>query len=491
MPHTFRETMRLRHALGDQASSWGKWPTLLREAKLVSVRGDEAANTPKLDFELFVKVYSEIDVLWLSSVSFISSRAVSGWNEKWGSTYSIQLFTYAGEVNVNVYTLSPSERWQQTHLRPISFLRDLMKDELAGYLATIRLRWASFCPTSLLMSFLSMLPSSVTSTGTDLNSRGLCLCPKPVKVRFDNYLSSEQFDAVLSHQVIPYVMLDVPSFNAESTEDEKADEIRLTNYTLRKCSKLRHAVIPDHFLDDDFSKWNAGDVPFTISPHLESLEFQLYAWDSWAPIFLRGISRNQNIQHLVIFVSVQYFDWSHLKQLLDDVLPGHGSLKSVKIMFGRDPDEDNELDDEDDATDDDEDYGCPLEGFVSLLAELKDSVTQLNLLHFTVMFTDEGTEERIVSSFFQDYWDKYMVPILALNWHRSQQDKRIAWGRQEPKRRRLRPGLTPALALRVLDVNRGNIYHLVTESAPSCEMAPTNATLIYQLLRETDAFKAR
>jgi hypothetical protein len=484
MPQTFRETTRLRRALGPRASSWGEWPTrqfvLLREAKLVSVREDEAANIPKLDFDFFVKVYSEIDVLWLSPTVFINSRlALCDRRVPREFCYSIVLETKASVVSVCVYTLLPSEQWEQAQLQPISFLRQLMKDLPADYLSSISLPCAQFDPPSLL-SLLSILPPSLmssTSRRMHLNSHEL-LIPKPVKVHFQHHLSREQFDAVLSHHMIPYVMLDVTSFNGTSTENEKVAEIRLTNDIMRDSSTLRHAEISDAF---PLPNWNEGDEPFTINPHLESLEFRLDPWISWGPMLLNGISRNPNIQHLEIFVYVQSFD---LKQLLSHVLPGHASLKTVKLVFERG--DDDGMDDEDEL-----DYGCPLEAFASLLVELRDSVAQLNLLHFSVLFPDYGTKERIISSSFQAYWDKNMVPILALNWYRSEQDQRTARGRQEPKRRRLRTGLTPYLALRVLDVNRGSIYHLVTTSAPSSDMAPTNATLIYRLLHETDAFKTR
>jgi hypothetical protein len=180
------------------------------------------------------------------------------------------------------------------------------------------------------------------------------------------------------------------------------------------------------------------------------------------------------------FAEAQRFDWMGLRQLLGRVLPGHASLKAVKILFQRDLEEDDVVD-----------YGCPLEGFASLLVELWDRLQEINLVHFSVLFKDTGTKERIVSSSFQDYWDKNMVPILALNWYQSERNQRTKQAQQRPKRHRLLFGRTPHLALRVLDVNRGNIYHLVTASAPSCDMAPTNSTLIYQLLRETDIFKTR
>jgi hypothetical protein len=154
-------------------------------------------------------------------------------------------------------------------------------------------------------------------------------------------------------------------------------------------------------------------------------------------------------------------------------------------VFQRDPIQDEE--DEEFA-----DYGCPLDGFASLLVELRDRVKQINLLYFSVMFTDIHTKERIFSTSFQDNWDKNMVPILALNWYQSEKGQhkaRLQKERKRRKRQRLLTQLTPHLALRVFDVNRGNFYHLVTAKAPSCDMAPTNATVIYQLLRETDAFK--
>jgi hypothetical protein len=487
MQYTVRETMRLRRTLGDQASSWCRRRSrfvLLREAKLVPVRDDEAATTPKLDFESFVEVYSEIDVLWLSSTVFISSHSGNGWNEQRESGYSIELCTKAGKVKVCMYTLSLSEEWQQAQDLTLSFLRDLMKDLPADYLSTIRLQWPPFFPPSLLMSFLSILPTSAMSGAsqrTDLNPRAVYFRPKAVMVELDSSLTRQLVNTVLSHHSISHVRLDIAGFWGLGMD--AADLIRSTNNFLRESSTLRHAVVPFIFHHARLFIQNAGDVPFTANPHLESLDFFVNSSQECTHFFLHGVSGNPNIQHLRLFVEAQYLDWKDLKQLLVSVLPGHGSLKTVRIVFQRNLEHDEE-----------EGYDCPLKSFASLLVTLSDSIKQIHLLYFSVMFIDTGTKEKIVSSSFQDYWDKNMVPILALNWYQSEKSQHKARLRQERKhrkRQRLLTQLMPHLALRVFDVNRGNIYHLVTASASECEMAPTSVTLIYQLLRETDIFKTR
>jgi hypothetical protein len=156
-------------------------------------------------------------------------------------------------------------------------------------------------------------------------------------------------------------------------------------------------------------------------------------------------------------------------------LPGHASLKTVRISFEQ-------------WRVDDADYAHRLETLLSVLVESWAAIKQTKLLCFSVESCDLLRNGQIISSSFQDFWDKNMVPILALNWHRSELAQRKALLRQQPKRQRLLSELTPHLALRLVDVNLGNIYRLVTASHSQCDMATANATMIYQLLQETDVF---
>jgi hypothetical protein len=145
MSHTSREPTHLRRTLGGHASAWGRPRSstqrlvFVREVELVTVHDEEAATTPMLDFELFVEVYSGVDVLWLSSSVFISSHTEYGWNEEWERIYSVDLRTKAGKVEGCVNTLSPLSLRQQAQHLPMSFLRDLMKDFPAGFLSCMTL----------------------------------------------------------------------------------------------------------------------------------------------------------------------------------------------------------------------------------------------------------------------------------------------------------------------------------------------------------------
>jgi hypothetical protein len=454
MQHTFRETTRLRRLLGDHASSWRRRrsPTqrfvFLREVELVPVCGSDA-NAPTLDFDFFVEVYSEVDVVWLSATVFISPHTSYGWNEQWESGYSIELCTKAGKVKVCMYSLFLSEEWQEAQELAISFLRNLMKDLPANYLSTISIQWPPSFPLSLLMPFLSILPTSAMSGSSQralLNQRAVHFSPKTVTVALDSHLSHDLVDAVLSHHRIPHVKLIFSGWWNPETGD-MAGEIRAANNSLRESSTLRHVVFPFQF---PFGGLPAGDVPFTANPHLESLEFFLDSFleCSTTSMFLHGVACNPNIQHLRIFVEAQNPDWKNLTQVLGSVLPGHGSLKTVRIVFQRNLEEDEE-----------ENYPCPLEGVASLLVELWDRVKQINLLYFSVMFIDTGTKEIIVSSSFQDYWDKNMVPILALNWYQSEKGQHKARLQQERKRRKRQRLLTQLTTTWLLLVRLSAIWH--------------------------------
>jgi hypothetical protein len=301
LSHTFRETTRLRRALGDEASAWGRRRSVtqrfvfVREVELVPVRDDKAESTPILDFESFVEVYSEVDVLWLSSSVFIGSHAEYGLNDQWESSFSVSLCTKAGDVKVCVYTLSPSEQWQQAQNLSVSFLRDLMKDFPVGFLSYVNLWVPSVSPTSLVTSLISMLPCPAVSSAsqeTQLKSRAFHAEPRLVMVGFSTYLDREKFDAVLSHPMIPNLILDVPGCSRSSAVEERDRDIRLTNDALRESMTLRHAMAPDQLVDNGLPIWDAGDAPFTVNPRLESLEFFLDSSLSWTSMFLRGVSRN-------------------------------------------------------------------------------------------------------------------------------------------------------------------------------------------------------
>jgi hypothetical protein len=341
MQYTFRETTRLRRTLGHQASAWTRRsnPTrqfvFVREVELVPVRDDEAANanTPKLDFESFTEVYSEVDVLWLSSTVFISRYDNYGWNELWESSYSVELCTKSGKVSVFVYTLS-SEPRQHARSLPLSFLRNLMKDLPAGYLSHVdSVRLPSFSPPSFAMSLLSIFPSPVMSGAsqrTRSNRRAVQFAPKTVTYELYGHLNRQQFDAVVSHHLISHVRLDIGGLWF-SEMDERAREIRYANNTLQESSTLRHAVVPEQFLFVGLPT-GTGDVAFTSNPHLESLEFYLSSCTPWTYMFLQGVTLNPNIQQLVLFVEVQLLDWNNFEHLLGRVLPGHPSLEAVKIV---------------------------------------------------------------------------------------------------------------------------------------------------------------
>jgi hypothetical protein len=328
MPYVFRETTRLRDVLGDQASLWRCNYNIVTnqspyacEAELTSQRDNDAASSPEMDFKLFHRSYFMTDVLWLSSTVFISSTLVDGQNGQWAQDYCIELHAKRAMVHVYVYSLL---RGQRCHRRsqqhspsqlPMTLLRDLIKDLPPKFVSFISLKWEQrMFPPSLLVAFLSILRSSgrtSTSQAMGPNSRTRHRSQEPVRIQFVNFLNREQIDAVMAHDLNPDVMLDFLFIKFAEFPEMDFDDIgavsRATHDALGQSSTVRHVSVPTHLFSDAWHNWDAGDVPFTTNPSLETLEIRTYMLSSFTNSMLNGISRNLNVEHLTILVGPDGF----------------------------------------------------------------------------------------------------------------------------------------------------------------------------------------
>jgi hypothetical protein len=324
--------------------------------------------------------------------------------------------------------------------------------------------------------------SIVSSTSLNISPLS-CSCQRPYSLRFPDVpdvaikemLLPDQVKAVKRYLNSSY--LRVSFCGGALNYMEFLDFVTVNrdiNAELRSWPTLRHASVHRFLLD----LGPGGDLPFTVNPSIESFKIHIpgeYEYVSLNPMyFLDGVTRNPKIQHLhVTFASYYHADTEQPEHIVGKVLPSHPSLKKVKVSFEGEETED------------------PLKPFVSVLSGLKSKIQGIKLLFFSITWTDKNKLRPILSCTFQNWWDRNMVPMLVMNWfhYEREQRQKAPSQRTKPSRFLASENEVPPLALSILDVNRGNIYRLVTGHAGPCDMSAANASLIFQLFRDAETRK--
>jgi hypothetical protein len=408
------------------------------------------------------------NVLWLSPTVFISPLVLEV-DSALVSDYCVcpLLIRNAKRIydaNLEVYSISAFEAGaRQLDLSPLpfAFLRSMIKKLPVDFFSHIHLEWERTTargrdfPPSLCLEFLSIFPSSKTETRAYQQRRDRTLCT------FYSPLNNQQSRAILSSPLLTDngLCLKLPmggSFGGESIHN-----IPAWNAAFRESRTLRHVCLPKELSE---AVWDKNDVPFTTNSCIESLTMSVDGHHQGLTFFLDGIATNDGIKCVNITHStVAQPDLQVISYLFSKVLPGHPSLKEVFVSVkGKDP---------------------GLDRFLPLFTEWSAVTKRINLVHFSVVQT--GWRVPVLPSpLFQEWWDQNMVPTLAMNWYKDEQQKSKTSLIGSPQMVSSDSMQVPSiLLLQVRGVNRGNVYRMVTEKVSISDPATANAGLLFQMLQ--------
>jgi hypothetical protein len=363
-------------------------------------------------------------------------------------------------VPLKVYSLSSF----QQHGKPlppsnqgIDFVSHLFKTLPADYFREIDLEWhrADFPPT-LCVAFLSILGSRIAAPRPHHET----IRSKTI-LGFGSWLNDKQREAVLSAR---HELLSNGNIRVMFKDNSGNADVPKLNTALAQCHTIRHVA-------SSTLRMNKGDIPFSTNSHFESILITLFFESPWLSQFLAGVKQNSGTKHLYIRV----VDWSetltkHIGFLLREVLPGHRSLIDVHVTVFSE--------------------GYPSmfwDQLVLLLSELGQEIYSINLRHFSIE-SSYDSKKALPDKSFQKWWDAKMVPVLILNWYRNEPRQRLQIAQQLGRKRAHNPVThsvqEPGLALKVLYVNNGHLYCMVTTHVPSSDMTIANASVLFRMGRD-------
>jgi hypothetical protein len=407
------------------------------------------------------------NVLWLSPTVFISPLVLEV-NWVVASDYCVRLLLsrdakISRDANFQVYSISTfvegAQQQDQSPL-PFAFLRPMIKKLPVDFFSSICLEWDGRerdISSSICLEFLTIFPSSSTEKQSFHQRRDRTRCT------FESPLNKQQSCAILSSPLLADndLCLDRTDssfgFGKNSTHT-----IPAWNAALRESRTLRHVDLPSELTD---AVWDKNDVPFTTNSCIESVTMSLQGCHRGLTFFLDGIATNDGIKCVNIWHSTwSQVDLPAISYLLSKVLPGHPSLKKVFLAVkGEAPD---------------------LDRFLPFFTEWRAAAKRINLVHFSIIHQNWSVPVLPVlpSPLFQKWWDKNMVPTLAMNWYKNEQQK-SKMSHQMVSSDSIQ--VPSNLSLQVRGVNRGNVYRMVTEMVAISDPATANAGLLFQMLRHS------
>jgi hypothetical protein len=400
-------------------------------------------------------------VLWLSPTVFVSPL-IFEMESALASDYSVRpLGNWDAEntcnANFEVYSISTfvsRARQQDLSPLPFAFLRSMIKKLPVDFFSCIFLQWDRRAaqergfPPSLCLEFLSIFPPSSTSTQSLQQRRGRTRCV------FLSPLNNQQTCAILSSPLLTDNVLCLDLMGG-------IQNVTAWNAVLGESRTLRHVYLPSKLSE---AVWDKNFVPFTANPCIESLAMMVQGHHPGLTFFLDGITTNHGIECLNITHSTLVQpDLQAISYLLSKVLPGHPSLKEVFVVVkGEDP---------------------GLDRFLPFFTEWSAVTKRINLVHFSIVHHN-WSDPVLPSPMFQEWWDKNMVPVLAINWYKNEQQKSktsLVGSQQTAPSDSIQ--VPSNLLLQVQGVNRGNVYRMVTEKVAISNPATANAGLLFEMLQ--------
>jgi hypothetical protein len=409
------------------------------------------------------------NVLWLSPTVFISPLVLemdSGLaSDDCVRPLVIRNAESIYDANLEVYSISAfKKRARQQDLSPLPFvfLRSMIKKVPVHFFSDIHFDWNRTIargrdfPPSLCLEFLSIFPSSSTETQAYQERRDRTRCT------FYSPLNKQQSRAILSSPLLTDngLCLNLPM--GGSFGEESVHKIPAWNAAFRESRTLRHVHLPSDLSE---AVWDKKVIPFTSNSCIESLTMWTDRHHRGLTFILDGITTNAGIKCVNITHStLAQPDLQVISYLLCKVLPGHPSLKEVFISVkGK------------------EDPG--LDRFVPFFAEWSAATNRINLVHFSIVHSNWRVPV-LPSPLFQEWWDKNMVPILARNWYKNEQQKSKMTLTKSPQMVSSDSMQERSnLLLQVQGVNRGNVYRMITAQVAISDPTTANAGLLFEMLQ--------
>jgi hypothetical protein len=457
-------SLRFRYAAGETLSDW-----------------THASTFPSPDEQGSVSGQFPFHVLWLSPTVFISSIDFIS-TDLFLHDYHLSLICGNHFMTIFAYSMSAFQqraKRQPPSPLPICFLRRLASRLPINYFRDIFLQWKEVkLSPSLICLFLSILPSASAQAATLTQTPGPQVpCRRNYRqltnLRILNVLNNKQRLAVLSQR---HDLLKNDNIRFElackidirdCSPHEAKSALTSSNTALRKSPNVRHLQVDEGSVA---SMLHENEIPFSTNPCIESMSVDVQRGKPCMLPFYDGLESNQTIKHLYIRTR-QGFSHAPMRYFLRNVLPAHPSLEVVHISF----------------TEHLEAPGDLLEQLLPFFTAIGDDIYSFNLLHFSIVntfLTKTRAEEIVPSSCFQEWWDKRMVPVLALNWYLDQLKKQQALTGplySEPHCSLL-DSHHAHLSLKVLQLNRGIAYHMTTTHSRLSNMSSSNATVLFRLL---------
>jgi hypothetical protein len=450
-----------------------------------------------------------IDILWISSEVFISTRSFSfhfggGIHFLFGIKLTVRSRYRKGRtgppLHLMFHYVPPSSKRQNIPLAkqrqekrpsfqeiPFHFLCHLIKPLPYDFFSELELLSLARRPFSLTADvcsyFLSLAPDAFTEAAQEPIDSPSKL--RNVIFRFNvEGLTSKHLQSIVSHEFRPYVQLRLdcldrfysPYVNAYP-QGVEAVSASILNTLLSQCQCLRHLVVPPCCSSPQQSVENAGNSTFAENSSFKSLALELSQRDfntAATKAILEGIRKNPKICTLEIRLanmaspvpssgnnseldrrsSMELSVHNFVDHLFSHVLFRHPSLKKVSIRIAQDNLAEAVIDD---------------------LQRLMDDVTDrivpymvgigLHVLSFSAESTGQASRFTPNTS----SWCNSIAPRLALNQYLS------------PARKLL--STAPRIACHaVSSVNLGALYRK-NGFQPPPDTRAANATIVFDVIR--------
>jgi hypothetical protein len=410
----------------------------------------------------------QFSVVWLSDTVFMSPMRFLKRGNTEVADYVVILAPWHGKrLCFCVYSIpslaaefaNRSSQKPEPCLAPIAFLASVVSLLPADYFEAIHFLWRREDRPQPVLKFLSIVPSQ---TPKPVMRRGAAH-PRLIKVTFYGTLGPRLIDAVLKYSE------DNRLFVRHSVDVPLQTSV---NAALLKSPHLRHVHIPKQYLSQSL----AGQVPFTENGSIESMSIDFCGSGS---SLLKGAGRNRSLKRLYIYVGGPPQECTKFLKghsyLLNESLSGVSKKQEVIVWFK-------------------DCFGRGMLDSVFQILDLNCVTSRSKLLHISVVtgryIEKQGRFKLREGAASSDPWDKFVCPLLAMNWYNELYQHPLKHGKERPALKdatlgesRLERSHQNALSWKVRAVNLGIVYRKTTYHVPR-NMATVNACLLFALCRQ-------
>jgi hypothetical protein len=418
----------------------------------------------------------KIDVLWLSASVFISCFQITDVINGPGPMYRY-LFNYEASFSYNAgmtrqtffaSSLSIVEGDGRREPSPLSlaFFQHVTALLPADYFneISLRRRIPQICPVDYLILFLSIIPHNRAPT-----TQKKADSPVRVVLHGERTITRDEFHQILSHQFHPVVQL---SFDY-SPFDESVSHTAF-NDLLRDALYLRAVKLPRGLVRTDSGR--DGRLGDFVKIDLKTPDLWIQcSCSAKSPKWLHATAKHHNAKDINLTFSRQSGSWTRAQRLeflqpfVNLFMDSDSSLENVCLIFDCHIFASEGVQDEEQACN-----GNPeqkrtkkINQVALMVASEIPACNSRNLCVFN-SYIGDGTSKRIDwRCNHVEWWDKAIIPVLVLNFHRKRLTNPV--------------GAVIQLALRA--VNQGVVYRKTTDHLP-CDASIANAGLIFCIVKQ-------